>query len=191
MQIVEPELITTPSPIPGLHDAGDIVTSVISIDHSSMNPLTSAFRLNLTVMYPTEYLYLNDGDVNSTLLILNGGTRLFSVSPDTTAGTVTYSTDKLQATDTLEVTTVFKLTQNIVNGQVYNVDHLLDWHNLPYELPAEGRYYNTNGSQEIQIAGSQLSLSFTTSDENTPTSYLQLQEFVFFNVTVTPPEVSA
>ncbi len=183
-------MITTPSPIPGLHDAGDILTSVIIIEHSSRNPLTSGFRLNLTVTYSTKYLYLNDSDVDSTVLLLNGVTRLYSVSPDTTAGTVIYSANVLQASDTLEVTTVFKLTQIVVNSQNYTIDHLLDWHNLPYELQAEGRYYNTCSSQEIQIAGSQLSLSYTTSNVDTLTSDLQLQEFVFFNVTVTPPEVS-
>lgn len=166
------------------------MTSVIVIDHSSSTPLTSGFRLNLTVTYPTRYLFLNDSVADSTVLLLNGEIRLYSVSPDTVAGTIVYSTDELQASDTLEVTTVFKLTQNVVNGQNYTVDHLLDWHNLPYELSAEGRYYNTSGSQEIRIAGSQLSLSYVTSNQDTLTSDLQLQEFALFNVTVTPPEVS-
>ncbi len=183
-------MITIPSSIPGIYDAGDTVTSVIVVEHSSVTPLTSGFRLNLTVTYPTEYLYINNSDINSTVLILNGETRLYSVSLDIVAGTVVFSTDELQANDNLEVTTIFKLTQSVVNSQNYTIDHVLDWHNLPYELPAEGRYYNTSGKQILLIEKSQLFLSYVTSNEDTLTSDLQLQEFVYLNVTVTPPEVN-
>ena len=183
-------MITIPSSFPGIYDAGDTVTSVIVVEHSSVTPLTSGFRLNLTVTYPTEYLYVNNSDINSTVLILNGETRLYSVSLDIVAGTVVFSTDELQANDNLEVTIIFKLTQNVVNSQNYTIDHVLDWRNLPYELPAEGRYYNTSGKQILLIEKSQLFLSYVTSNEDTLTSDLQLQEFVYLNVTVTPPEVN-
>ena len=189
--MVEPDLITIPSSFPGIYDAGDTVTSVIVVEHSSVTPLTSGFRLNLTVTYPTEYLYVNNSDINSTVLILNGETRLYSVSLDIVAGTVVFSTDELQANDNLEVTIIFKLTQNVVNSQNYTIDHVLDWRNLPYELPAEGRYYNTSGKQILLIENkSQLVLSYVTSNEDTLMSDLQLQEFVYLNVTVMPPEVN-
>ncbi len=184
-------MITIPSSFPGIYDAGDTVTSVIVVEHSSVTPLTSGFRLNLTVTYPTEYLYVNNSDINSTVLILNGETRLYSVSLDIVAGTVVFSTDELQANDNLEVTIIFKLTQNVVNSQNYTIDHVLDWRNLPYELPAEGRYYNTSGKQILLIENkSQLVLSYVTSNEDTLMSDLQLQEFVYLNVTVMPPEVN-
>ena len=183
-------MITIPSSIPGIHDAGDTVTSVMVVKHSSVTPLTCGFRLNLTVTYPTEYLYLNDSDINSTVLILNGETRLYSVSLDVAAGTVVFSTDELQTNDNLEVTTIFKLTQSVANSHQYTIDHVLDWHNLPYELPAAGRYYNTSGKQIVQIAKSQLFLSYDTSNKDTLTSDIQLQEFIYLNVTVIPPEVS-
>ena len=175
----------------GPFDAGDTVTSVVTVRHSSSSPLTHGYRLNLTVTYPIEYFYLNESVANFTLLFLNGDTQLFNVTVNSTAGEVVFSVDELGATDTLEATTVFTLTNGVRNRQFYNLDHVLDWHNLPYELPAEGRYYTTSRTQRIFIASSRLMLDFTTSDENTLNDFVQLQEYVYMNLTIVLPEVSA
>lgn len=184
---MEPDLITRPANIPGVHDAGDMVTSVIDVEHSTSNAPTSAYRLNMTVTYPKEYLSVNESDIDSAMLLLNGMTQLYPAFID--SGTVIFSIEKLGATDTLQSIIVFTLEQNIVNSQIYTVKHLLEWHNLPYELPAEGRHYNTTGIQSIQIASSQLTLSYTTSNEDTPANNVQLQEYVYLNLTIIPPEV--
>ena len=184
--------MTTTTSFLGTFDAGDTVTSVVTVSHSSSSPLTHGYRLNLTVTYPTEYFYLNESNANSTLFFLNGGTQLFNVTVNSTAGEVVFSLDEFGATDTLEVTTVFILTNSVRNRQLYNLDHVLDWHNLPYELPAEGRYYTTSRTQLIFIASSQLVLDITTSaDENTLNDFVQLQEYLYMNLTITLPEVSA
>lgn len=165
---------------------------MIEVRHSPSTPTTSGFRVNLTVTYPTEYLSLNESDMDSTILIhnINGTNRLYSISIDTVDGTIVFSIDELEGTDTLEATMIFSLTNSVENIQSYVVPHQLDWHNLPYELPADGRYYTTSGSQTVQIASSQLTLLYSTSNTDTLTNKVQLQEFIYLNITVVPPEVS-
>jgi len=164
--------------------------AVIVIQHSPSPPLTHGFRLNLTVTYPTEYLYLNDSGGGSTVLVdADNGAYSHSSTIDTISGTVVFSTDVLPPNITLQTTITFKLTNNVYSRETYSVDHVLDWHNLPYHFTSEGRYYSTNGSQEVNIADAFFTSSYITSNEDTLGSDLQLQEHVFVNLTVTLPEV--
>lgn len=139
--------------------------------------------------YPTEYLFLNTSDADSVVLYENGLIQPNSTDIDPEAGTIVFSTDELNNGQFFVAVVTFTVTNSVESAQSYDVPHLLDWHNLPYDLDG-GRYYNKSGEQTITIRSSQLSMVYITSNEHTPGNVVQLQEYISVNVSITLPEVS-
>ena len=183
LQIEEPELPIF-SGFLSTYDAGDSVTLVLAVIHSSV----TAYRLNLTVDYPTEYFFINSNNTNAVQLYKNGILQPNSTDIDHENGTVVFRTDSLASRQVFVVVIILTVTNNVENDQSYIVPHYLDWHNLPYGLEG-GRNYNVSGEQIIPIKRFQLSMAYSTSDENTPGNVVQLQEYLSVNVSVTIPEV--
>ena len=161
---------------------------VIRVLHATYSLNTNAFRLNLTVTYSTDYFYLNATDPDSTMLLLEGTTRLYSVNTDN-EGEIIFGADELQPGHTLEARAYFKLTNTVESSNVYTIPHLLEWHNLPYEAANSGREYSTTGDHTIAIKTTQLSMDYMTSDTRTPDENVQIGEYVYMNVTIVLPEV--
>ena len=168
------------------YDAGDTVFLVLAVIHSS----PTAYRLNLTVDYPTEYLFINTSDVDAAVLLyIDGILQSNSTDVEHENGSVVFRTDSLAPGEVLVGVVTLTVTNNVENARSYIIPHYLEWHNLPYGLEG-GRTYNTSGEQTLSIKTSQLSMVYTTSDENTPGNMIQLQEYISVNVSVTIPEVS-
>ena len=184
LQIEEPELPIF-SGFLSIYDAGDSVTLVLAVIHSSV----TAYRLNLTVDYPTDYFFINPNNTNAVQLYINGVLQSNSTDIDHENGTVVFRTDSLASRQVFVIVTILTVTNNVENAQSYIVPHYLDWHNLPYGLEG-GRNYNVSGEQIIPIKTFQLSMAYSTSDKNTPGNMVQLQEYISVNVSVTIPEVS-
>ena len=181
LQIEEP-LLPIETGTLSIYDAGDSVNLTFSVVHSSL----TAYRVNLTVTYPTEYFYVNISDVDAVLLYKDGTVQSNSI--DIQNGTFVFRTDSLAAFEVLVAVATLIVTNDVANAASYVVPHYLDWHNLPYGLEG-GRNYNVSGEQIVPIKAFQLSMAYTTSDENTQGNMVQLQEYVSVNVTVTVPEV--
>ena len=167
------------------YDAGDLVNLVLAVIHSSI----TAYRLNLTVDYPTEYFFINPNNTDAVLLYKNGVLQSNSTDIDHENGSVVFQTNSLAAREVFVIVLTLTVTNRVENAQSYIVPHYLDWHNLPYGLEG-GRNYNASGEQTIPIKSFQLSMVYTTSDENTPNNIIQLQEYISVNISVTLPEVS-
>ena len=166
------------------YDAGDTVTLVYTISHSS----PTAYRLNLTVTYPTKYFLIDTNYTDSVRLILNGILQPNSSTVDPDNGAVIFSTDVLEPREFLVATMSIVAKNNVENADSYTIPHTLDWSNLPYGFDG-GRFYNRSGELAIPIKTTQLSKVYTTSDENTPGNIVQTQEQIGLNVSVTLPEV--
>ena len=184
MQIEEPELPIISGFI-SIYDAGDTVNLVLAVFHSSV----TAYRLNLTMDYPTEYFFIDTNNTNAVQLYKNLILQSNRTEIDHENGTVVFRTDSLASRETFIGVVMLRVRNNVMNAQNYTVPHYLDWHNLPYGLEG-GRHYNTSGKQIIPIKRFQLSMAYSTSDDNTPGNMVQLQEYISVNVTVTIPEVS-
>ena len=185
LQIEEPQLPIS-SGFLSTYDAGDIVTLVLAVIHSSV----TAYRVNLTMDYPTEYFFINPNTTNAVQLYKNGILQSNnSADIDDENGTVVFRTDSLASREVFVAVLILTVTNNVENAQSYIIPHYLDWHNLPYGLEG-GRNYSTSGEQVIPIKIFQLSMIYSTSDENTPGNVVQLQEYLNVNVSVTIPEAS-
>ena len=184
---------------------------------------TKAYRLNLTVTYPTEHFLL---DTNSPYLHMNGIPVLYTsttnhedvtvteyydggddseddaeddaeddggddggdVGEDDTV-TVAASADMLVQQDLLIIAAFLTAKTSVVNAESYTVSYNIEWHEFPYGVDG-GHSYNMTGEETIQIKTSEVSIVYSTSDENTPCNIVQIQEYITMNVSVTLPEVS-
>lgn len=184
LQIEEPELPIFTGFL-STYDAGDSVNLILAVVHSSV----TAYRVNLTMNYPTEYFFINSNNTDAVRLFKNGILQSNSTDIDHESGTVVFQTDSLASRQVFVAFVILMVTNSVENAQSYIVPHYLDWHNLPYGLEG-GRNYSASGEQTIPIKSFQLSMVYTTSDENTPGNIIQLQEYISVNVSVTLPEVS-
>ena len=168
------------------YDAGDSVTLVLTVIHSSV----TGYRVNLTMDYPTEYFFINPNTTNAVQLYKDGILQSNnSADIDDENGTIVFRTDSLASREVFVAVLILIVKNNVENAQRYSVPHYLDWHNLPYGLEG-GRNYSASGEQIIPIKTFQLSMVYSTSDENTPGNMVQLQEYINVNVSVTIPEAS-
>jgi hypothetical protein len=185
LQIEEPELPIF-SKFLSTYDAGDSVTLVLVVVHSSV----TAYRVNLTMDYPTEYFFINPNTTDAVQLYKDG-----ILQPNSTAdiddenGIVVFRTDSLASRQVFVPVLTLTVKNNVENAQSYTVPHYLEWYNLPYGLEG-GRNYSASGEQIIPIKSFQLSMEYSTFDENTPGNMVQLQEYISVNVSVTIPEAS-
>lgn len=183
MQIAEPDLPVSPGDL-SIYDAGDTVSLTLAVSHSGI----TGYRVNLTVFYPTEYFFLDANNTDSVQLHINGILQPNSTTADTESGKVTARTDMLVPEEDLVATLTLTARSNVENANSYTVPYTLDWHNLPYGMNG-GRFYDTSGEEFLLIKTSQLSMDYTTSDENTPSGIVQIQEQISVNVSVILPEV--
>ena len=183
MQIAEPDLPVSPGDL-SIYDAGDTISLTLAVSHSGI----TGYRVNLTVFYPTEYFFLDANNTDSVQLHINGILQPNSTTADTESGKVTARTDMLVPEEDLVATLTLTARSNVENANSYTVPYTLDWHNLPYGMDG-GRFYDTSGEEFLLIKTSQLSMDYTTSDENTPSGIVQIQEQISVNVSVILPEV--
>ena len=185
MQIEEPQLPIS-SGFLSTYDAGDSVTLVLTVIHSSV----TGYRVNLTMDYPIEYFFINPNTTNAVQLYKDGILQSNnSADIDDENGTIVFRTDSLASREVFVAVLILTVKNNVENAQRYSVPHYLDWHNLPYGLEG-GRNYSASGKQIIPIKTFQLSMVYSTSDENTPGNMVQLQEYINVNVSVAIPEAS-
>lgn len=187
MQIVEPDLVlNTSADAPSmttLHiDAGDSINITLHVAHSGI----TAYRVKLTVPFPPEYFIL---DSNNTFLYINGALQPGSVTVDAGSSTVTAGTDILVSDDDLVAIFTLIASNNVENSDNYTIPYSLEWHSLPYGADG-GRHYSTSGERNVTIKSSELSMDYSTSDDNTPGAIVQIQEMMSVNVSVILPEVS-
>ena len=125
------------------------MTIQIVIEHTTQNPLTHAFRVNLTVFYPTEYLTLNESSPLLKLHEESNVTETGSTEYSLDLGEVIFRTDELE-NSYLVASVDFAFTDNVERNSIVEVTCYLEWHNLPYELASYGgREYSTTGSDEV------------------------------------------
>ena len=166
------------------YDAGDIVFLVYFVVHSS----PTAYRLNFTVTYPIQYFYVDSNNTDALRLFVNGNLQTNSSTADPDSGIIVFNADMLNPREFFVVVVSLTATNSVENANSYTVPHTLDWHNLPYGLEG-GRFYNATGERMVPIKTTQLSMVYTTSDENTPGDVVQVQEQISVNVSITLPEV--
>ena len=183
IQIAEPDLPVIPGEL-SIYDAGDTIAVTLTVTHSGI----TGYRVNLTVYYPIKYFFLDTNDTNSVLLHIDGVLQPDSVAIETEIGKVTANTTMLEPEVDLVATLTLTARNNVENSDSYAVPYTLDWHNLPYGMDG-GRFYDRNGEEALIIKSSELSMEYTTSDENTPGDIVQIQEQISINVSVILPEV--
>lgn len=183
LQIEEPDLPIFTGFL-STYDAGDIVPLAYFVVHSS----PTAYRLNFTVTYPTQYFYVDSNDTDALRLFVNGDLQPNSSTVDPDSGIIVFNTNMLNPREFFVVIVSLTATNSVKNANNYAILHTLDWHNLPYGLEG-GRFYNTTGERTVTIKTTQLLMIYTTSDENTPGDMVQVQEQISINVSITLPEV--
>lgn len=183
LQVEEPDLPVFTGLL-STYDAGDIVPLVYFVVHSS----PTAYRLNFTVTYPIQYFYVDSNDTDALRLFVNGNLQPNSSTVDPDSGIIVFNADMLNPREFFVVVVSLTATNSVENANSYTVAHTLDWHNLPYGLE-DGRFYNTTGERMVPIRTTQLLMVYTTSDENTPSDMVQVQEQISANISITLPEV--
>ena len=135
---------------PNKYDAGDTANVIVSITHAgSLESLfTNAFRVILTVSYPTEFLQLN----TSSPTIHVGGVKLSSefITYDTVAGTLTYNVSELDKADSITASMDYLLQNEVQSAQMIPLDLKLTWDSLPYGKTG-GRKYSTSDTHMVSI----------------------------------------
>lgn len=141
----------------------------------------------LTFSYPIELSYFN-----GTEFLLNDVLPVANFTPSVTVNqsieTVLFDLDEKDAQDSITTLVRLILTNSIRFRTVYEVSFEVDWHSLPYSFEG-GRSYHHSGVIPFSTDDLQISIEYITSNSLTPNASLQLQEYVFANVTVIFPEV--
>lgn len=191
LQIAEPLLQFFPVAPPGLFDAGDSATFMVSVEHQAFSRQTSAFRFILSYHYMTLFMHFNESDSSSSILLANS-VPVANFTPNATIsgdqGSVPYDEDEKEAEDTLETILVLTLENDVQSSTQYEVPFDAVWHSLPYGYEG-GRSYSHSGVLALSTYDLRIALSHMTSNPLTPGLNLQAQEQIVANVTVTFPEV--
>ena len=124
-------------------DAGDDITLSITAHHLP-NPSISAFRLHLSIFYPTTSLVF----LGARLTLATGAA--VSTTVNMSNETIQFAVPELDPLDEALVVMEFMLPGDVQSGKVIPVPRVLLWCSQSDMFPG-GRKYSTSGDQKAWL----------------------------------------